>query len=988
MAMDVRLWPTAPAPGLSFSADASSAAPASQMGPLGAAPPPQGRAERPPLRALPPDQLPPHWADDPDTPMPASRRHPAQMYDSSLMETATLGPWRQTVHQVNRFMSQEQHWVDEHDDPFSMAAGEAPQESSGESDNDAAETRPLGWSVPGMQQLDPELIDWMKARMGTRTKVFLVLSFMVLEGCKTASTEKGYVEGVNLFSIIVVTNLTSLSVALFLSFFLEGPDVAQKIFRFGPLVRFMGISFLFTFASVLVLLAYRIGTPPVEVVTMGYIYMPISAVLSYYVFRRRYGTLEWLSVAMMSLAVLVFVLLREESKDEVSNHSFKLQGFGIVLGAVAISVSASILAERCFKQQDLCMTRHTGQRQTHKFYIMKVHLDFASLVISALLWLSPTFLPRGSADFMEQWSRSRHLFGTWGWDQVKMVIVVVGQGWAAGLITKEFSTVIKAIVQTMAVVLIMLMEDKLMGERFHFAGRQVPSILLAIILVMSAVIFQTGRLNLQTLRKAANIDAEAHPELEMAALAQPESGALPRKTSLRSQEASLGAGGPRGAADSNGYLAAHRVASRVESVASRVGAGKRAAEPQAQAPHTWQGLVQTYALICVYIVSDAGRTIVLQKALQSTVINSTSMGLVCYICGAFVASVLSLQSHGFQDGLVRAWSPAKILHCLPAAFLFALATALSNMAFAQGINSALYVVIGKFYTPVAAIAARWIMGKFYMWLEWFALLILTLASVVFGYLQKFQTDSSGVASGAPLPAMLLVLGSAATSALASLATEKILKGEQVPFHMQKVRLDVGSIMSSLVLLPALGFIATRPQDIPWAERPQDESSCPLLSECWDLGTGGCGSPDCHCDCTSGIFAGWDSSVLLLAVFINTMQGWLVGSVTKQFSVIHRAIADSFSLLAIYFIGDPIFNHTSLSNVGLNLVAFIVPVSTATFSAATSEMQKVFKAKEVLRQFKVWDDHMTDKLDTVSAMASDTESDNASDGSLGRNDSPL
>merc|ERR1712080_283994 len=70
---------------------------------------------------------------------------------------------------------------------------------------------------------------------------------------------------------------------------------------------------------------------------------------------------------------------------------------------------------------------------------------------------------------------------------------------------------------------------------------------------------------------------------------------------------------------------------------------------------------------------------------------------------------------------------------------------------------------------------------------------------------------------------------------------------------------------------------------------------------------------------------------------------LVGKVSQQFSVIHRAIADSFSLLFIYFVCDPIFNGTRLDNVGLNLVAFIVPLSTATFTIATSEMQKVFNA---------------------------------------------
>jgi len=169
--------------------------------------------------------------------------------------------------------------------------------------------------------------------------------------------------------------------------------------------------------------------------------------------------------------------------------------------------------------------------------------------------------------------------------------------------------------------------------------------------------------------------------------------------------------------------------------------------------------------------------------------------------------------------------------------------------------------------------------------------------------------------------------------------------------MQKVRLDAGSILSSLALLPALGFIATRSQDIPWVSRPYDAHSCPWDSVCWDLGEGGCGNAACECECTSGIFAGWtpqNIGMLSLAVFINTAQGWLVGKVTQEFSVIHRAIADSFSLLAIYFIGDPIFNHTSLSNWALNLVAFIVPVSTATFSVATSEMQKVFNAREQLR----------------------------------------
>jgi len=367
------------------------------------------------------------------------------------------------------------------------------------------------------------------------------------------------------------------------------------------------------------------------------------------------------------------------------------------------------------------------------------------------------------------------------------------------------------------------------------------------------------------------------------------------------------------------------------------------------------GMATTYALIVVYIISDAGRTLILQKALSTTVINSTSMGLICYICGVLVASGLTLYTHGW-DGLFRAWHVGKILVCIPAAFLFALATALGNLSFAHGINSSLYVVLGKFYTPVAALGARWIMGKFYMWLEWFALVILTLSSVIFGYLKSFDVTGSGHRPKAlPMAGMLLVLASAATSAVGSLVTEKILKKEKVPFHLQKVRLDAGSILSSLVLLPTIGQIATRPQDVPWAMRPRSYEECPWESVCWNKpGTNhSCSHPDCHCECQAGVFAGWDLGwdgwVLALAVFVNTTQGWLVGKVTQRFSVVHRAIADSFSLLTIYFIGDPVFNHTSLSNVCLNLVAFIVPVSTATFSIATSEMQKVFEAENKVKE---------------------------------------
>jgi len=800
----------------------------------------------------------------------------------------------------------------------------------------------------GLHLWNPHFYHWIVSRIGTRTKVCLITYFIAFEAFKVLLAEHAYVEGVNTFSILVVTNLTSLILAVVLTMFLEGVSVVKDVISVHPFVRFMGVAVLFTFASVLILIAYRIGTPPAEVVTVGYIYMPISAVISYYVFRRRYGNLEWLAVGMMTLAILAFVLIREESKDNPSLRvGFDIPGFGLVFVAVAISVLASILAERIFKDRSSGLIRQRGARQD-KFYIMKIHLDFSSLVISVCLWLAPTSMSHTFKDFFRQWSHSKEWFGTWNLSQYLMVLVAVGQGWAAGLVTKEFSTVIKAIVQTLSVVLVMLLGDPIMGNRFHFQNREVPSIFLAVIILMSAMIFQTGRINLRVIRKSFNLGPEAHPALNLGNLASPEDdnpASLGRSVTAVDSSSSPSrplqcAEGERGSSTEEDDMGS----------TSKKPLLNMSRQEEGTAISGYMKMITTYALILVYILSDAARTLILQKALSTTVVNSTSMGLVCYVCGVFVASGLTFYTHS-MEGLRRAFNWRKIAHCFPAAFLFALATALGNLAFANGITSSLYVVLGKFYTPVAALGARWIMGKFYMWLEWFALVILTLSSVVFGYLKSFNvTDANGLSKDEPIAGMLLVLASAATSAVGSLVTEKILKGEQVPFHLQKVRLDMGSILSSFVLLPAIGMIATRPQDIPWAQRPTSYGTCPWDSVCWQKphSNHSCSNPDCHCDCERGIFAGWDlgwdSWVLVFAVLVNTTQGWLVGKVTQRFSVVHRAIADSFSLLTIYFVGDPIFNHTSLANVSLNLVAFIVPLSTATFSVATSEMQKVFQAQ--------------------------------------------
>ncbi|CAJ1459751.1 unnamed protein product, partial [Effrenium voratum] len=101
-------------------------------------------------------------------------------------------------------------------------------------------------------------------------------------------------------------------------------------------------------------------------------------------------------------------------------------------------------------------------------------------------------------------------------------------------------------------------------------------------------------------------------------------------------------------------------------------------------------------------------------------------------------------------------------------------------------------------------------------------------------------------------------------------------------------------------------------------------------------------------------------------------GWIVGKLVQAFSTIDRAIADAFSLLLVYFIGDPLLNGTSLDNMCMNLVAFIVPLSTSIFAVASSEMQRVMNAADLIEGKHPDETEVTDSEETPSDTGDSSE----------------
>jgi len=304
-------------------------------------------------------------------------------------------------------------------------------------------------------------------------------------------------------------------------------------------------------------------------------------------------------------------------------------------------------------------------------------------------------------------------------------------------------------------------------------------------------------------------------------------------------------------------------------------------------------------------------------------------------------------------------------------------TSLSSMAYALGTPPAMVVALGKIYTPLVAVFSRCILDHDFTWLEWFALIILTAASFVFGLLQQ-----SPDAKSSPLAGSMCVVGSATSSCLMSLAMERQLKNDPDPYIVQKVRLDTGSVLFSILFLPIMGLMGTvggnTRQDLAfWVYR-----AGPDYWKCYEVAVDhphnaarGCNQrtgefmPDwprignstllaqqaSECVCGSGIMLGWGSNWLIYAALAAVVfHSWVTGLLVTKFSSVYRAIADGIPVLLIYFILDPLFSRVPLApfleayqtvlpwpppDWARDAICLVLPLSGTTFSCASAEMKK-------------------------------------------------
>ncbi|CAJ1392966.1 unnamed protein product [Effrenium voratum] len=659
---------------------------------------------------------------------------------------------------------------------------------------------------------------------------------------------------------------------------------------------------LFALSSACFAHAISLGVGAATAVSLNSLYMPMSAFVSRWMFRRAYGWLELHALALLTFSSLTFCELR----SRVIGLSGGLQGASWVVYAQIFSCLACLLAERIFKQ------RHRDREEPELFCAQKARFDLWGALTSVVVLL---FLGAPSPVMIVQ---------KWGHLQVIDVAVRVVQSLMAGVLVKHWSTVAKAVVQCLSMLVVFYLGDVVLLGR---GQGNMCLYMLALMVALGAFMYQLGRRQtkkrIQSQAEQPQEDTEDTEDIEairglQRALSDPTDQRPARGLQRRrvtSDEALMPDNQALAPSEFEPLSPTQQLASFVPQMPP--------VERMQLLDRTWleeersrdsqfvawisskMGILIQLACVGVFVFFDSSRTIVNDQFINGTPIVSQSVTFAQFGASIVVGLLISVIAEG-KAGLRAALSWKEILRCFPVAACFSLSQTFTIMAYSAAVSGMLNTVVGNLYLPLSALLSRWIFGRSYSFLEWLALTVLMLSASVFVLLQdspKGDTPANIFSTG-----ICYVLLSVCMSCLASMLSEKIMKAGSSHFYIQKVNLDVGSFATSVLMLWVCGVTSQRPQDAFWKER--------------DVGGG---------KMEAGVFVGWDWRMMLVLV-VTLLQNWLAGFVAKRLSTVIRSSAQQLSLLIVYFLGDIWLNHKTF-DWPVGTTALVIGLSVQVFAFA-------------------------------------------------------
>lgn len=221
------------------------------------------------------------------------------------------------------------------------------------------------------------------------------------------------------------------------------------------ILRVLPVSMFFAFAMLMQLSAFNYFDGAF-IKLCGQMKLPFAALLSFFVFRRRYDGLQWQIIILMTTACMSFIMARLGSVAITV-----LAPFVYVLAWIFFNSLGTIVGEKVLKNQ---------------------HLPFTTLMTNMRLG---ELLTTGCFLLLDSPGHQlRDFFGGWDWTTWLVVISYVGEVWLSGMMVKRLSSVTKYASKCFS--LVVLYSIALYTGRQHFV---LTHALSALLIVQSTALF-------------------------------------------------------------------------------------------------------------------------------------------------------------------------------------------------------------------------------------------------------------------------------------------------------------------------------------------------------------------------------------------------------------------------------------------------------------------------------------------------------------------
>lgn len=193
--------------------------------------------------------------------------------------------------------------------------------------------------------------------------------------------------------------------------------------------------------------------------------LPMTAVFSTPILRRRYTFAQWEGLAMITLSAAAFSIAKYRTMRG-GDSNIKL-GIFYALVSVGLGCLGSVVAERFLKKTQF------------PFYVQKVQLDVGGSAFGALMvFVYPYVNPM---QYLMLSLHHRGFFAGWTWKTLVVSAVWISQAWLSGFLAKKFSSVLKKVAQCITSIIVFILSALMSDLR----GVDKLICLLAVVVVVS-----------------------------------------------------------------------------------------------------------------------------------------------------------------------------------------------------------------------------------------------------------------------------------------------------------------------------------------------------------------------------------------------------------------------------------------------------------------------------------------------------------------------